>query len=467
MSRHVRVAILGAGSAGLTALSQVRRRTDSFALIDGGELGTTCARVGCMPSKALIQIAEDFHRRAQCVREGIEGTDGLAVAGGSVLEHTQNLRDLFVDKVLASTTDDLDDRFIRANARFIAPGRLDVGGETLTADSVVIATGSSPVVPAAWRALGDRIVTTDEIFELDTLPASLAVIGMGVVGLELGQALGRLGVRVTGFDRLNRIANLHDEVLNALAIELLGREFPLHLGASVEMREAADGRLTVTAGGHSATVDQVLVSMGRSPNLATLDLAAAGIPVGANGVPDFDCQTMRIGDHPVFVAGDVTGARAVLHEAIDEGRIAGFNAVADQIARFRRKTLLTIAFTDPNIVVVGELPEPVDDETVISSTTQFNMLGRALIMGKNRGGLTLHAARADGRLLGAVMVAPGGEHLGHLLAWSVQMGLTAAQAIRMPFYHPVIEEALQPVLRELAANTRQKAEWPLDVERLA
>lgn len=466
MAKHVRVAILGAGSAGLTAMSQVKRSTDSFLLIDGGELGTTCARVGCMPSKALIQIAEDYHRREQFHREGIGGAEGLSIAGENVLEHTQNLRDLFVDRVLSSTTDDLEQQFIAANARFTGPGRLAVDGEEITADTVVIATGSAPIVPAAWRAFDDRVLTTDTIFELESLPKSLAVIGLGVVGLELGQAFARLGVEVTGFDRLTRIANLRDEELGALAVELIGRDFALHLGHDVALREAGDGRLTVTAGDRSVTVEKVLVSMGRAPNVAGLDLAAVGIATGPGGIPAFDRHTMKIEGHPVFIAGDVTAERPILHEAIDEGRIAGHNAVAERLTRFRRKTPLTIAFTDPNIVMVGDIPERADDAEVIRAGTRFNMLGRALIMGRNRGGLTLYAAREDGRLLGAVLVAPGGEHLGHLLAWSIQQGLTAAQAIRMPFYHPVMEEALQPVLRELAAGTRRTPDWPLDIEKM-
>lgn len=466
MSRHVRVAIIGAGSAGLTAMSQVSRVTESFVLIDGGELGTTCARVGCMPSKALIQIAEDYHRRIQFGREGIEGAEALGVYGEQVLEHTQNLRDLFVDKVLSSTTDDLDDRFIPAQARFTGPGRLAVDGETLTADRVVIATGSSPILPAAWRGFGDRILTTDQVFELERLPASLAIIGLGIVGLELGQAFSRLGVKTAGFDRLNRIGNLRDEKMNALAVELIGRDFPLHLGAAVELSEAAHGQVTVSAGNEAATVEKVLVGMGRTPNLAALDLAAAGIATNAAGMPEFDRETMQVKGHAVYLAGDVTGERAVLHEAIDEGRIAGLNAVADHTSRYRRKTPLTIAFTDPNIVAVGDVPETVDPDRIITASTQINMLGRALVMGRNRGALTLYAARSDGRLLGALLVAPGAEHLGHLLAWAIQMGMTAAQAIRMPFYHPVLEEALQPVLRELATHTQHKPQWPLDLEQL-
>ena len=187
MEREVDVAIIGAGSAGLTAWSQVRRRTDSWVLIDGGEPGTTCARVGCMPSKALIQIAEDMARREVLAKEGIEGGAALRVDRAAVMERVEDLRDLFVDQVLATSIDEFSpEQFIESHARFRSPAELEVEGGRVRARRVIIATGSRPVVPGPWQAFGDRVLTTDDIFELDDLPDRMAVIGLGVIGLELG-----------------------------------------------------------------------------------------------------------------------------------------------------------------------------------------------------------------------------------------------------------------------------------------
>ena len=467
MERKVDVAIIGAGSAGLYALAQVRRRTKNFVLIDGGELGTTCARVGCMPSKVLIQIAEDYHRRAQLGREGIEGGDQLRVSGPEVMEHVQDLRDIFVDKVLSHSTDEMGDEFIPEYARFLEPGLLQAGEQRIRARSIVIATGSTPVVPPAWRDFGDRILTTDEVFELEDLPASLAVIGLGVIGLELGQAFSRLGVEVTGVDQLETIGRLDDPEVAASAIQLIGKEFPLWLGEAVAIEEAEDGRLRVSAGERSVLVDKVLVSAGRRPNLESLDPARAGIELNADGVPDYDPNTMQIGELPVFIAGDVNGDLPLLHEAGDEGRIAGINACSDTPVAFRRKTPLYITFCDPNIVQVGARLSELDEATTLVAGANFAMLGRALIMGRNKGLVRLYADRASGRLLGASMVAPQGEHLGHLLNWSIEQRLTVLQMLRMPFYHPVIEEILQPVLRELVVKSGLAPEdYPPDLEPL-
>ena len=172
-------------------------------------------------------------------------------------------------------------------------------------------------------------------------------------------------------------------------------------------------------------------------------------PLNVNGVPEYDPTTMKISGHSVYLAGDVNADRPILHEASDEGTIAGFNAVADQPQRFRRKTPFAITFSDPNIALIGQSFDQLDaQETAIASITMAPV-GRALILGKNRGLIRLYAEKKSGKLIGAALLAVHAEHLGHLLAWSIEQQMTVLQMLEMPFYHPVIEEALQPVLRDL------------------
>lgn len=467
MDQEVDVAIIGAGSAGLYALGQVKRKTDSYVLIDGGELGTTCARVGCMPSKALIQVAEDYHRRSIFPREGIEGGDTLRVNGPDALEHVQDLRDIFVDKVLSTSTDEIGDKFIAEYAQFIEPGLLQVGDRRIRARRIVIASGSTPIVPAPWKDFADSVLTTDEIFELEDLPESLAVIGLGVIGLELGQAFHRLGVSVTGIDQLETIGHLDDPEINKTATQLLGKEMPLWLGHPANIEKLADGKLRVSAGEKSVDVEKVLVCIGRRPNLASVGIEKAGVTLNAQGAPDYNRNTLQIEDKPLFIAGDVNSDRPVLHEAADEGRIAGINAVADTPIAFRRKTPLFITFSDPNLVLVGKTWSELDPDNTLVGSVALGMLGRALIMGRNKGQLRLYADSVSGKLLGASMIAPHGEHLGHLLNWCIEQELTILQMVRMPFYHPVLEEAIQPVLRDMVARGHfAPDELPPDLERL-
>jgi len=453
--RRVDVAIIGSGSAGLYALSQVRKTDRSFVLINGGETGTTCARVGCMPSKVMIQIAEDVHRRMVYSRYGIEGQEGVRVALPEAMEYVRDLRDNFVDRVLSNSTDQLGDEFIEGYARFVGPDLLEVEGQRIRAAKIIIATGSSPIVPEPWQAFGERIITTDTLFEQEELPETLAVIGLGVIGLEMGQALHRMGVQTTGIDMIEGIGGLQDPAVSKTALEVLGAEFPIWLGQGAEIT-AQDGKLRVSAGERSVLVDKALCSIGRRPNLQGLDLAAAGIECDERGIPDFNRSTMQIGDLPIFIAGDVNGERQVLHEAGDEGRIAGYNAVHEEIRAFKRKVPLTINFCDPNICTVGTRWSELDPETTAVGQIGFGPVGRALIMAKNKGLLRIYADKQSGRLLGAEMLAPKGENLAHLIAWSIQQRLTVGDLLRMPFYHPVIEEAFQAALYDLYANVEAK-----------
>lgn len=459
--RQVDVAIIGAGSAGLYALGQVRRSGKRFVLINGGELGTTCARVGCMPSKAIVQVAEDFHRRGQFDRYGVEGHQDMALSLPEAMEHVQGLRDTFVERVISNSTDTLGDAFVAGYASFVEPGLLDVEGQRIRAGRVIVATGSRPVVPAAWNAFRDRVLTTDDLFDQADLPASMAVVGLGAIGLELGQALHRMGVQVTGVDVAQTIGGITDPEVARAAIEVVGKDLPLWLGAPATVTEEPDGRLRVEAGGRVVVVDRVLASLGRVPNVERLGLERIGVPIGPRGIPPFDPRTMRVPGFPIYLAGDVTGERPLLHEAGDEGRIAGYNATHDADLAFRRKVPLNITFCDPNICAVGARHADLDLDRVAIGQINFGPVGRAMIMGKNKGLLRVYADRASGRLVGAEMAAPKGENLAHLLAWCIEENLTVGRLLRMPFYHPVIEEALQAALYDLYAKVDARNEGPL------
>ena len=189
------------------------------------------------------------------------------------------------------------------------------------------------------KHLAIGVLTTDTFFELEELPDSVAVIGLGVIGLELGQAMARLDIKVAGFDALENIAGLDDEVVNRTAVDTLGKEFPLHLGQPATISESGD-KLLVSAGDVSVEVDAVLASLGRRPNLDRLALENLGQPLDQRGLPEYNPNTMQIGDTSVFFAGDINGDLAILHEAGEEGRIAGLNAASDTIRAFRRKTPL-------------------------------------------------------------------------------------------------------------------------------
>ncbi|HWN69636.1 MAG TPA: dihydrolipoyl dehydrogenase [Haliangium sp.] len=458
--RSVDVAIIGAGTAGSHAMSQARRAGKSFVLVNGGPMGTTCARVGCMPSKMMIQAAELLHDRHILDELGIRGGQGLRADIPAVLGRVRALRDDLVEGAIRGMTRSLAaDQLIDGYARLVAPDTIEVAGQRIRAGRIVLATGSRPVVPRPWQALGDRVLTTDTLFEQEDLPRRMAVIGLGAIGLEMGQALARLGIEVTGFDALDRIGGIADPVIAGVALELLGQDFPMHLGQEAKIEQLPEG-LRVSAGAHSVVVDKVLVSMGRRPNVDELGLADVGAPLDERGRPKIDPHTMQLGDLPIFVAGDATGDALMMHVAADEGRVAGFNAGRDGHARFQAKASLGIVFTDPNIVSVGarlpDLEHDLGQGATAIGEYDFASQGRARIMARARGRLRLYAERASGRLLGASMCAPGGEHLGHLLAWSIQQKLTVFELQQMPYYHPTLEEGLAAAVDALARNVEAR-----------
>ena len=467
--RQVDIVIIGSGSAGLNAMAQARQAGRTFVLINGGTPGTTCARIGCMPSKVMIHIAEEYYRRTHFGQFGIDGHEGLSLDATEAMKHVQELRDGFVQGVVSSSTAKLpDDVFIQDHARLLEPTLVEAAGQRFRAKAVVIATGSTPILPAPWRQFGKRVITTDEVFELEDLPASMAIVGMGTIGLELGQSLARMGVAISGFDQAVHIAGITDPEVNRCAIELMRKEFPIHLGATATLAEA-DGKVRVRAGEHEVLVDKVLSSIGRVPMVEGLGLEVLGLPLNARGVPPFDPHTMQVGALPVFLAGDVTGDRQVLHEATDEGKIAGYNAAhVDQAAlRFQRKTPFYVNFCDPNIVAVGDRFDQIDLEHSAIAEVSFSTVGRARAMGAAHGVLRLYANRNSGRVLGSEMIAPRGEHLAHLLAWAIEQRMTVGDMLRMPFYHPVIEGALKAALSQLQAKVDTRNPGPITEVALA
>lgn len=448
------VAIIGGGTAGLSAVSEVSKVTENFVLINAGPDGTTCARVGCMPSKALIQIANDFHRRRVFAQEGISGSEQLRVDLAKALQYVRSLRDGFVRGAL-QTLDKLGNRVQHGHARFREPTVLEVENRVIRAKRIIIATGSSPVIPQSWRALTDQILTTDTLFEQNEVPSPLAVIGLGAVGLEMCQALARLGVQVTGLDQEEHIGGLTDPEVSASLLSALTQEFSLYTGTAAEL-DAVDNQLNVRFGNNVLRAEKILASLGRHPNTADLGLERLGLPLDEQGLPPYDSTTMQVGRLPVFIAGDVNADHPVLHEASDEGRIAGFNSVQEHPHHFQRRTPLIIVFSEPHVAVVGHSFTELKHHNIAIGEVRFDNQGRAKVMAERKGILRIYGDKSDGRLLGAELAAPGGEHLAHLLAWAIQKDMTVFEMLQLPFYHPVIEEGLRTALRTLSQQVDAK-----------
>ena len=454
MTTKLDVIVIGAGSAGLAAVRQVQKSTDNFMLINDGPYGTTCARVGCMPSKALIEVANAFHARHKAEAFGIRGSEHLRIDIPAAMQRVRALRDRFVGGMLKST-EAMGERSIAGRARLLGPNQVAVGDQVFHARRIVIATGSRPVVPQPWQALSDRLLTTDTLFDQETLPARMAVVGLGAIGIEMAQALARLGLAVHAFDSSDALAGISDPVVAEVARKALSEELAIHAGHEVALSATTNG-VRVQAGPVDIEVDRVLVAIGRKPNLGDLgleSLESLGVTLDPHGMPPFDRSTLQIADLPLFIAGDANADVSLLHEAADEGYIAGVNAVADKPICFQRRTPLAIVFSDPGIAAVGQHFAAVDTNQCLIGSVNFAAQGRALTAQRNQGVIRVYAAREDARILGAEMCAPAAEHLAHLLALAIDRGLSAHDLLAMPFYHPVLEEGLRTALREISQQS--------------
>ncbi|MFT0851288.1 dihydrolipoyl dehydrogenase [Achromobacter sp. F4_2707] len=452
----VDVAIIGSGTAGLAARRVASRAGASTVMIEDGPYGTTCARVGCMPSKLLIAAADAAYTAAHAAPFGVH-IDGVRVDGREVMERVRRERDRFVDFVLRDVERIPEEEKLRGRARFLSDTVLQVDDHTqVQARSVIIATGTRPNIPPQYQPLADRAIVNDDVFNWEELPESVAVVGAGVIGLELGQALSRLGVRTRILQRSKHLGGLRDPEVFESAVAAFQQELDLCLEAAIlgvrrvgneaEIRYQVPGTPEVTE-----RFDYVLLAAGRVPNLDDMGLENTSIALDDRGRPLFDAATLQIGDTPIFIAGDVNGVLPLLHEAADDGRIAGANAAGypANVTPGSRRAPLSIVFSDPQLAAVGlrfnELPED-----VAIGEVDFSNQGRSRIMLKNRGKLRVYAERGSGLFLGAEMAGPAMEHISHLLAWAAQQKLTVDQMLAMPFYHPVVEEGVRTALQNLA-----------------
>ena len=465
---QVDVAVIGAGTAGLSAYRAAKAAGASAALIEGGAHGTTCARVGCMPSKLLIAAADAAAAVAGANQFGVHVDGVVRIDGRQVMDRVRRERDRFVGMVLREVQAIPDAEHFRGHARFVSNHMLEIADRArITARSVVIATGSRAASLDVFKDLGDRLIISDDVFNWLDLPKTVAVIGPGIIGLELGQALHRLGVKVVVLGRGGRIGGISDpQILNA-AITTFKQEFVLEPDAQIVDMQRDGNRVAVRramSNGKPETThyDYVLAATGRTPNVTGIGLDNTTLKLDAQGVPLFDHATAQTqstdGASPVFIAGDVNNFIPLLHEAADEGRIAGANAARHALGKpvtaGLRRAPLAVVFTDPQIGIVGGGFRALIPGTYATGQVSFEDQGRSRIMLKNNGLLNVYGELDTGNFLGAEMLAPAAEHLAHLLAWALQNKMTVKHMLKMPFYHPVIEEGVRTALRDLDHKLR-------------
>ena len=454
---NVDVAIIGAGTAGLAAYKNAIKYTDKVLIIENGKFGTTCARVGCMPSKLLIAAAESAHSLQKTSEFGINIKGKISIDGKKVMQRIKRERDRFVGFVLEAVSNIKEKHIMKGHAKFIDNKTLQIDDHTIIkAKSIIIATGSSPFIPPFLKSLGDRLVINDHIFDWDDLPESLLIFGSGVIGLEIGQALHRLGVKIKMFGKCGVIGVLTDPEILSYSSKTFLDEFYLDNISSISPEVSLENNKVKLKYQHldgsiqEESFDYVLAATGRKSNLNKLGLENTDLELDDKSVPISDKYTTRCGKSSIFIAGDSSNYMQLLHESADEGKIAGTNAANfPKVKKFKRTSNFGIMFTDPQIATVGMTYRQLSGKNFAIGEVCFEDQGRSRIIQKNSGLLHIYADYETGLFLGAEMIAPDAEHLAHLLVWSHQQKMTIDDLLEMPFYHPVIEEGLRTALRDV------------------
>jgi pyruvate/2-oxoglutarate dehydrogenase complex dihydrolipoamide dehydrogenase (E3) component len=397
--------VVGGGTAGLVSAIGAAGLGARVALVERSLLGGDCLVTGCVPSKAILRSA-----RAAAEARRAEGV-GIHVAGveadfGAVMRRMRERRaDISPHDSAARVRAAGVDVFF-GEGRFTSASTLDIGGRTLRFKRAVIATGGRPAIPPIPGLSTVPYLTNETVFALTERPRSLAIIGAGAIGCELAQAFARLGSEVTLVDQAGQVLPQEDPDAAAIVAGRIAADgVRIELQASVAAVRKEEGRILVRLEreGRELSCDQLLVAVGRSPNVETLDLAAAGVAADKAGVTVDD--RLRTSNRRIFAAGDVCSPFKFTHAADAMARIVIQNALFFGRARASALVIPWCTYTDPELAHVGWHAEAArrHGHTVETVTVRLDDVDRAVVDEERDGFVRVHHER--GRMLGCTVVA--------------------------------------------------------------
>lgn len=450
------LAVIGAGSAGFSASITAAEAGKRVALIGHGLIGGTCVNVGCVPSKAMIRVAEAIHGAKAARRfpglSGVAQVDDWAtlMAGKDAL--VAGLR----QKKYADLLPGYEGiTYIDEGAARLVPGGVQVGARVIRAPKIIISTGGRPALPPIPGIKDVPTLDSTSLLALETLPDSLILLGGGYIGAELAQMMARMGVKVTMVCRSRLLPQVEPEVSAALTEVFRGEGITMHCGVTYDACHTEGGRavLCIEDGGKrlELTADHLVVTAGRSPNTEGLGLAEMGIETdrrGAIKVGD-DMQTTRPG---VYAAGDVTTRDQFVYMAAYGAKLAARNAM-DGAERYDNAAMPWVVFTDPQVAGVGltEAQAIAAGHDVKTSVLTLDNVPRSLATRDTRGLIKLVANAKTDRLLGGVIMATEGSDSIQTLVLALKFGMTTKALGETIFPYLTTVEGLK-----LAAQTFDK-----------
>jgi pyruvate/2-oxoglutarate dehydrogenase complex dihydrolipoamide dehydrogenase (E3) component len=449
------VVVIGGGSAGYAAARAAVSAGATVAVVEGGNaIGGLCILRGCMPSKTLLESAHRWHAIREAAKFGLEVR--------AVRPHLDQIiarKKKLIGEFAAYRRNQLlhgKFTFLRGKASFVDPHTLLVKNgrseTSVTAKAFVLATGSriSDVNIPGLKELG--YLTSDTALNLTRQPKSLIVLGGGVIAVELGQFYARIGTKVTLIQRSPHIVKDNDEEVSA-ELEAALRDDGMELFTGTKLISAArKGRLKTATFEHSgktktAAAEEILFALGRVPAVDGLNLPALGADILQAGRVRVDDALSTVLPH-VFAAGDVTGLYEVVHIAIQQAEVAGYNAallakeLTSPLRRIDYRLHSAVTFTDPEIASVGLTARAAAAEGIefVEASYPFNDHGKSIVMGVKHGFVKLIAETQRGEILGATIIGPHASDLIHELIAVMHYHGTAAELAAMPHYHPTLAE---------------------------
>jgi pyruvate/2-oxoglutarate dehydrogenase complex dihydrolipoamide dehydrogenase (E3) component len=448
---------IGGGSAGFNAARVAAGLGQKVAVIDGArQLGGLCILRGCMPSKTLIYAAEVLHHARHANRFGLRVAGARADMKAVHARKKRIIADFARYRVDALTGGKFD--LYRAYARFLDPHTLELSdGTKLRGRHFLIGTGSKVSVPPVPGLKEAKAWTSDDVLDLDFLPKSVLVLGGGIVACELAQYLSRMGSKVTLVQRSPNILRDHSDDASCV-VQQAFRDEGIELFTDTRLQSVAADRHGATVKFHhdgklvTRRAAHLFNALGREPNTAGLNLAAAGVKTRPDGQIIINRWQQSSTPH-IYAAGDCSGPHEIVHIAIEQGILAARHAVkAKGLKPVDWSLLLNVVFTDPQLATIGRLERDLDAAGVsyLTASHPFNDHGKSILMEANYGYVKIIAEPKRGRILGAEIVGKDAGELIHAFSTALALRATVRDMLRAPWYHPTLAEIVTYPLEEIA-----------------
>ncbi len=444
-SLKVDICVIGAGSGGLSVAAGASQMGASVALVEKGLMGGDCLNYGCVPSKALLAAGHAAQAFARGPSFGIDGGPPTVDPKG-VYGHLKETIAAIAPNDSVERFEGMGVRVIQGGARFTGRCQVEAAGVRIAARRVVVATGSSPLVPPIPGLDGVPYLTNQTVFDLDAVPEHLVVVGGGPIGIEMAQAHRHLGARVTVLEMSSILPRDDPELVDVLRTRLAGEGIDIREGVEVTGVERADGGLEVVlagdggGGGSRVRGSHILVAAGRRPNVEGLDLEAAGIAYSAKGI-QVDAR-LRTTNRKVFAIGDVAGPYQFTHMAGYQAGVVIRNALFRLPARVDYRAVPWVTYTAPELAQVGLSEEQAKaghgEVRILRWPFADNDRARAERLSD---GLVKVVVTPRGRILGAAIVGPHAGELIQTWALAITGKLKISTVAGMIVPYPTLGEA--------------------------